>query len=91
MLNTQFIKSLTDLRLDPSKITKLASQSDNPIYIFNRGKPVSVLLDIKLYEDMVEKLEDALDAVEMKTFEKKKKNNKMWTSHDALVKKITAK
>ena len=41
MLNTQYIKSLTDLRLDPAKITRLASESDNPVYIFNRGKPVS--------------------------------------------------
>ena len=88
MLNTQYIKSLTDLRLDPAKITRLASESDNPVYIFNRGKPVSVLLDVKLYEDMVERLEDALDSVEMKTFEKKSKSKKDWISHDELVKKI---
>ena len=88
MLNTQYIKSITDLRLDPAKITRLASQSDNPVYIFNRGKPVSVLLDVKLYEDMVEKLEDALDAVEMKAFEKKSKSKKDWISHDNLVKKL---
>lgn len=88
MLNTQYIKSLTDLRLDPAKITRLASQSDNPVYIFNRGKPVSVLLNVQLYEDMVERLEDALDAVEMKTFEKKIKSKKDWISHDELVKKI---
>lgn len=90
MLNTQYFKSLTDLRLDPAKITQLATQSDNPIYIFNRGKPVSVLLDVKLYEDMVEKLEDALDAVEMKTFEKKN-NKKNWISHKQLVKKLSKK
>jgi len=53
--------------------------------IFNRGKPVSVLLDVKLYEDMVERLEDALDAVEMKAFEKKDRSKKDWISHDTLV------
>lgn len=88
MLNTKYIKSITDLRLDPTKITRLASQSDNPVYIFNRGKPVSVLLDVKLYEDMVEKLEDALDAAEMKVFEKNSKSKKDWISHDKLVKKL---
>lgn len=88
MLNTQYIKSITELRLDPTKITQLARQSDNPIYIFNRGKPVSVILNVKLYEEMVERLEDALDAVEMKTFEKKKRSKKNWVSHEALVKKL---
>lgn len=88
MLNTQFIKSITELRLDPSKITKLATQSDNPIYIFNRGKPISVLLDVHLYESMVERLEDALDAVDMKVFEKEKKNKKDWISHNALIDKL---
>lgn len=89
MLNTQYIKSITDLRLDPAKIMKLASQSDNPVYIFNRGKPVSVLLDVKLYEDMVEKLEDALDALEMKVFEKKKKLKQGWISHKEIIKKLS--
>lgn len=91
MLNTQYIKSITDLRLNPAKVTQLASQSDNPIYIFNRGKPVSVLLDVKLYEEIVERLEDALDAVEMKAFEKKKKHKKDWIGHDQLVKKLGQK
>jgi len=88
MLNTQNIKSLTDLRLDPAKVTKLAAASDNPVYIFNRGKPVSVLLDIKVYEEMVEKLEDALDALEMKSFEKKPKNKSDWISQYELRKKL---
>lgn len=80
MFNTQNIKSLTDLRLDPAKVTKLAEQSNNPVYIFNRGKPISVLLNVKVYEELIEKLEDALDAAEMKEFEKNPKNKKGWIS-----------
>ena len=88
MLNTQNIKSLTDLRHDPAKVTKLATVTDNPVYIFNRGKPVSVILDVKTYEELVGKLEDTLDALEMKTFEKKRKNKKDWVSQSDLKKKL---
>jgi len=70
MLDTQYIKNLTDLRLDPAGIIKLTKQSDNPVYIFNRGKPVSVILDVKIYEEMVDRLEDTMDALEMREFEK---------------------
>ena len=88
MLNSQFIKSFTDLRSNPAQITKLAQESDNPVYILNRGKPVSVLLDIKAYEELIEKLEDALDSLEMKAFEKKVKAEKDWISHKDLKKKF---
>lgn len=88
MLNSQYIKSLTDLRLDPTKITKLASVSENPIYILNRGKPVSVLLDVRLYEQLVEELEDAHDALAMKAFEKKSRKKTDWISHEKLIKKL---
>ncbi len=88
MLNTQYIKNLTDLRLNPAEIIKLSKQSNNPVYIFDRGKPTSVMLDVKTYEEMVEKLEDALDTVEMKVFEKKPKAKKNWISHKNLIKKL---
>ena len=88
MFNTQNIKSLTDLRLDPAKITKLAEQTDNPVYILNRGKPVSVLLNVRIYEELMEKLEDALDALEMKAFEKRPKKKGSWISHEELIKKL---
>lgn len=88
MLNSQYIKSLTDLRMDPAKITKLATLSNNPIYILNRGKPVSVILDVTAYEELIEKLNDSLDALEMKKFEKKSKKKNDWISHEKLVKKL---
>lgn len=88
MLDTQYIKNLTDLRLNPAEIIKLAKQSDNPVYIFNRGKPVSVMLDIKIYEEMVDQLEDVMDALEMKEFEKKPKKKTDWITHEKLIKKL---
>lgn len=88
MLNTNLIKSLTELRLDPARVIEVAQKTDNPVYIFNRGKPISVILDIKVYEELVDKLEDALDTVEMKKFEKKAKKKTDWISHKKLVKKL---
>ena len=88
MLNTQFIKSLTDLRNDPKSITKLAQDSDNPVYILDRGKPVSVLIDIRTYEEIVDKLEDALDSLEMRKFEKTNYKKNLWISHTKLKKKL---
>ncbi len=88
MLNTQFIKSLTDLRSDPAQIAQLARQSENPVYILNRGKPISVLMDVKAYEELVEKLEDALDSLEMKAFEKEETKDDEWISHEDLKKKL---
>lgn len=88
MLNTNLIKSLTDLRNDPKRISKLAQESDNPVYILDRGKPVSVLMDVKAYEEMVEKLEDALDALEMKKFEKIETKKEEWISLVNLKKKL---
>lgn len=88
MLNSQYIRNLTDLRMDPAKVTDLATSSDNPIYIFNRSKPVSVLLNVRQYEELVEKLEDALDALEMKEFEKKPSKNDVWIKHKDILQKL---
>ena len=88
MLNIQSIKSLSDLRTDPSQVTQLATDSKEPVYIFNRSKPVSVLLDVHVYQQLMEKLKDALDAVEMKKAEKKPKKTKDWISHKKLKQKL---
>lgn len=88
MLNIHSIKNLTDLRSDPAKITQLASEQQEPVYIFNRSKPVSVLLDIKVYQELIDTLEDALDSLEMRQFEKVKKTKEKWISHKDLRKKL---
>lgn len=62
MLTSQNIKSFTDLRFDPSGVTALASQS-GPVYILNRNRPVSILMDVALYEQMLEELQDSRDSL----------------------------
>lgn len=61
MLNTQSIKSFTDLRTDPAGVAQLAVDS-GPIYILNRNRPISVLLDVSHYEQLIEELQDARDS-----------------------------
>lgn len=58
MLNRNLVKSLTDLRADPAGISKLA-QEEGPVYIFNRNKPISVVLDVKDYEELTNPAEVA--------------------------------
>lgn len=42
-----------------------------PEIVTRRGKPVSVILSVKAYEKLLERLEDAEDAVAMKAVRKK--------------------
>lgn len=62
MLNTKSIKSFTDLRLDPAALSKQASE-EGPVYILNRNKPVSVLVDVHEFEGMLEELQDVRDSL----------------------------
>ena len=87
MLNIQTIKSLTELRNDPSGVVDLAKKLSEPIYIFNRSKPVSVLMDVNDYEEILDRLEDAIDALEMREFEKLPKRKRDWITHKELKKK----
>lgn len=75
MLNTQTIKSLTDLRLDPAGVIKLAENLAEPVYIFNRSKPLSVIMAIDEYENLIDRLDDALDTVEIKKIKKSSKKS----------------
>lgn len=61
MLNTQSIKSFTDLRTNPAGLAQLAVDS-GPIYILNRNRPVSVLIDVLQYEQIMEELQDSRDS-----------------------------
>ena len=61
MLNTQSIKSFTDLRTNPAGLAQLAIDS-GPVYILNRNRPVSVLLDVSQYERLIEELQDSRDS-----------------------------
>jgi hypothetical protein len=43
-----------------------------PEVVMRRGKPVSVILPIKQYEELLERLEDAEDAAYLRSARKKK-------------------
>lgn len=79
MLSSQNLKSFTDLRLDPAGVSSLASQS-GPVYILNRNRPVSVLMDVVKYEQMLEELQDTRDSLWLAKNESKLKGTKGKTS-----------
>lgn len=85
MITSQTIKGFTDLRTDPMGIADLA-KSQGPVYILNRSTPVSVLLDVAEYEDMVERLQDALDTLEIAEM-KKIAGKEDFVSHEELLRK----
>lgn len=76
------LKSITDLRLDPFAITQLA-KDEGPVYILNRNKPVGVMLDVKEYESMLDRLQDLIDVSEIKILKKTAKQNDFVT-HESL-------
>lgn len=92
MLNTKTIKGLTDLRADPQGITQLA-KDEGPVYIFNRNKPIGVVLGIDEYkaqEELIDKLQDALDVAEIKEMKKTAKSGD-FISHEKLFKDLGIK
>ena len=90
MLNTQTIKSLTDLRLNPKNILKLAEE-EGAVYILDRSKPKGVVLSLEKYDEMVDLIDDYLDGLEMAEFEKKPKNPKDWISLEEVKKELGIK
>lgn len=68
MLSTH-LRSITDLRSNPLLVSRLASD-EGPIYILNRNKPVSVMVDVGEYEEFLDRLQDAEDAAEIKKLKK---------------------
>ena len=89
MLNTQTIKSLTDLRLNPMAISQLA-KDEGPVYIFNRNRPISVILDIEEFDDLMDRFQVALDAAEIKEMKKTAKRED-FISHEKLFKELGIK
>lgn len=88
MLSTQ-LKSLTDLRTNPLLISQLASDQ-GPVYILNRNKPISVILDVQEYENLLDQLQDARDATEIKEL-KKTASPDEFVSHDKLFSNLGVK
>lgn len=85
MLSTQ-LRSITDLRLNPLLISRLASD-EGPVYILNRNKPVSVMIDVEEYEELLNQFQDAKDAAEIKKWKKTAKPSD-FISHQKLMKEL---
>lgn len=51
------IRTATDLKNNYKKISTLAKKTQQPIYITVNGKEDTALLDVKLYELLIETLE----------------------------------
>ena len=81
MFSSQSLRSFTDLRLDPAGVSTLASQS-GPVYILNRNRPVSVLMDVVKYEQMLEELQDSRDSLWLAKNEAKFKKMKGKTADE---------
>ena len=86
MITAQTIKGMTDLRVDPVKVARLA-KTHGPVYILNRSTPTSVLLDVTDYEELVDRLQDAEDALEI-TKTKLTAQKADFISHKQLLKKL---
>ena len=89
MLSSQ-LKSLTDLRSNPLFVSQLA-KDEGPVYILNRNKPISVIVDVQEFENLLDRLEDAWDALYMKTYEKRLKSKRGWLTLEQVTKKYNLK
>ncbi len=88
MLSNQ-LKSLTDLRTNPLLVSQLAS-NEGPVYILNRNKLISVILDINEYEELLDQLQDAHDVAEIKELKKTAKPSD-FIPHDKLFSELGIK
>ncbi|MBI5022770.1 MAG: type II toxin-antitoxin system Phd/YefM family antitoxin [Candidatus Magasanikbacteria bacterium] len=81
MLSTQ-LKSITDLRANPLLISQMASDT-GPVYILNRNKPVSILMGVAQYEEMLDLIQDTKDSAKIAELKKTAKFSD-FVSHDKL-------
>ena len=88
MLSTN-LKSITDLRLDPFAVAQLA-KDEGPVYILNRNKPVGVMMDVKEYELMIDRLQDLVDIAEIKALKKSTKKSDI-VSHEEVFTQLGVK
>ena len=65
MLNKSQVLTTTQVRQKLNKILKDVASGDTPYYIFDRSTPKAVLLDIDVYNDLMDNLEELQDAYEL--------------------------
>jgi PHD/YefM family antitoxin component YafN of YafNO toxin-antitoxin module len=89
MLNTQVIKSFTDLRSNPAAIAQLAREAGE-VCIVNRSRPELIITSVADYqakEDLLDKLLDKLDAIEINQRKKTAKPSD-FISHEQLMQEL---
>jgi hypothetical protein len=53
--------TISDVKISPSKVFKIAESNDNGVYIFNRGNVVGVMLTRDQYEQLTSSIETLTD------------------------------
>lgn len=66
MINPKTIRTISDLRENPLEVLEAARKLGEPIYLFYRSKPKSVVLDLGQFNQFLELLEDYHDAAKIK-------------------------
>jgi len=61
MITKETTFSLTDLKRNTRKVINKAKESNLPLYIMDRSKPLGVFLNLEYYNNMAESLEDLID------------------------------
>lgn len=86
MLKEENIKTITQLRDAPMEVFE--HSQEEPTYIFNRSKPVGVVMTPGKFNQMLEALEDSYDARELEFLAKMSDENdfvdmdKLWAKED---------
>ena len=75
---TNNISTITDLRFKTKDVLKKAA--NEPVFLFNRSTPTSVLLSYKNYEDLMSTMEDLYDSVRAEEYEVLDKKKTEWLS-----------
>lgn len=66
MINPKTIRTISDLRENPLEVLKAAEKLGEPIYLFYRSKPKGVLVDLDKFNELMEFVEDYMDALKIK-------------------------
>lgn len=91
--------NISALKKSPKKVIEIAKSTKNGVYIFNRNEPEAVVLDVKDYETLVNKinvLEDKLldaqvEAISLDRINRRKeeKNPKSYSFEDIFGEKLS--
>lgn len=75
---TNNISTITELRFKTKDVLKKAT--NEPVFLFNRSTPTSVLLSYKNYEELMSTMEDLYDSLRAEEYESSDKKKTEWLS-----------